>query len=83
MADSKQTLLSSYLSGVLLAGLLLNNLLGWSRADPIAALVIAVWAPKEGPDAWKGDTCCANPLGHTYYGDNGPATSDKSSCSCC
>ncbi|MHA7155666.1 cation diffusion facilitator family transporter [Arthrobacter sp. TMN-50] len=62
VADSKQTLLCSYLSGVLLAGLLLNSFLGWSWADPIAALVIAVWAIKEGREAWKGDACCANPL---------------------
>ncbi|MGW6424968.1 cation transporter [Nocardia sp. NPDC055053] len=59
VADSKQTLLCTYLSAVLLAGLLLNALFGWSLADPIAALVIAVIAVKEGRDAWRGDTCCA------------------------
>ncbi|MCX6475377.1 cation transporter, partial [Rhodococcus sp. (in: high G+C Gram-positive bacteria)] len=48
VADSKQTLLCTYLSAVLLVGLLLNSLLGWSWADPIAALVIAVIAVKEG-----------------------------------
>ncbi|NJC22607.1 Co/Zn/Cd efflux system component [Arthrobacter pigmenti] len=53
VADSKQTLLCSYLSGVLLVGLLLNSLLGWSWADPIAALVIAGWAIKEGREAWR------------------------------
>ncbi|MGW6725796.1 cation transporter [Nocardia sp. NPDC055029] len=61
VADSKQTLLCTYLSAVLLAGLLLNALFGWSWADPIAALVIAVIAVKEGRDAWRGDTCCATP----------------------
>ncbi|PYE20656.1 cation efflux family protein [Williamsia limnetica] len=61
VADSKQTLLCTYLSAVLLVGLLLNSLLGWSWADPIAALVIAVIAVKEGVNAWKGDTCCAAP----------------------
>lgn len=59
VADSKQTLLCTYLSGVLLVGLALNSLLGWSWADPIAALVIAAVAVKEGRDAWKGDACCA------------------------
>ncbi|MFE6924808.1 cation transporter [Nocardia sp. NPDC057663] len=59
VADSKQTLLCTYLSAVLLVGLLLNALFGWSWADPIAALVIAVIAVKEGRDAWLGDTCCA------------------------
>jgi divalent metal cation (Fe/Co/Zn/Cd) transporter len=58
VADSKQTLLCTYLSAVLLVGLLLNSLLGWSWADPIAGLVIAAIALKEGVDAWKGDTCC-------------------------
>lgn len=57
VADSKQTLLCSYLSAALLAGLLLNSLLGWSWADSIAALVIAGFAVKEGLEAWKGDAC--------------------------
>jgi divalent metal cation (Fe/Co/Zn/Cd) transporter len=61
VADSKQTLLCTYLSAVLLVGLLLNSLLGWSWADPIAAVVIAVIAVKEGINAWKGDTCCPAP----------------------
>ena len=34
VADSKQTLLCTYLSAVLLVGLLLNSLLGWTWADP-------------------------------------------------
>jgi len=57
IADSKQTLICSYLSAALLAGLLLNTLLGWAWADSIAALVIAGFAIKEGLEAWKGDTC--------------------------
>lgn len=61
VADSKQTLLCTYLSAVLLIGLLLNSLFGWSWADPIAALIIAVIAVKEGRNAWKGDTCCPTP----------------------
>jgi len=61
VADSKQTLLCTYLSAVLLVGLLLNRLFGWSWADPIAALVIAVIAVKEGINAWKGDACCPTP----------------------
>ena len=59
VADSKQTLLCTYLSAVLLVGLLLNSLLGWDWADPIAALVIAAVAVKEGREALRGDTCCA------------------------
>ncbi len=59
VADSKQTLLCTYLSAVLLVGLLLNSTLGWAWADPVAALVIAAVAVKEGLEAWRGDACCA------------------------
>jgi divalent metal cation (Fe/Co/Zn/Cd) transporter len=58
VADSKQTLLCTYLSAVLLVGLGLNSLFGWSWADPVAALVIAAVAVREGREAWRGDTCC-------------------------
>ena len=58
VADSKQTLLCTYLSAALLVGLLLNSVLGWSWADPVAALVIAAIAVREGVNAWRGDTCC-------------------------
>jgi divalent metal cation (Fe/Co/Zn/Cd) transporter len=61
VADSKQTLLCTYLSAVLLLGLLANAALGWWWADPAAAMVIAVVAVKEGRDAWRGDTCCSPP----------------------
>lgn len=59
VADSKQTLLCTYLSAVLLVGLVLNATLGWSWADPIAALAIAGIAVREGRDAWQGKGCCA------------------------
>ena len=55
LADSKQTLLCTWLSGALLLGLLLNAMLGWSWADPIAALVIAAFAAHEGLEAWRGE----------------------------
>jgi divalent metal cation (Fe/Co/Zn/Cd) transporter len=58
VADSKQTLLCTYLSGVLLIGLLLNSLFDWWWADPIVALVIAAVAIKEGREAWRGEHCC-------------------------
>jgi divalent metal cation (Fe/Co/Zn/Cd) transporter len=57
IADSKQTLICAYLSGAVLIGLLLNTLLGWTWADPIAALVVVVFALREGIEAWKGDAC--------------------------
>jgi divalent metal cation (Fe/Co/Zn/Cd) transporter len=59
VADSTQTLLCTYLSAVLLVGLVLNATLGWGWADPIAALVIAAVAVREGVEAWKGEGCCA------------------------
>ncbi|GCD95855.1 cation transporter [Embleya hyalina] len=59
VADSKQTLLCTYLSAVLLLGLVLNATLDWTWADPIAALVIAAIATKEGLNAWRGQGCCA------------------------
>ncbi|MBM7832668.1 divalent metal cation (Fe/Co/Zn/Cd) transporter [Agromyces cerinus] len=57
VADSKQTLICAYLSAALLAGLLLNSLLGWAWADSVAALVIAAFAVREGIEAWRGDAC--------------------------
>jgi divalent metal cation (Fe/Co/Zn/Cd) transporter len=48
VADSKQTLLCTYLSGVLLVGLGLNWFWGWTWADSVAALVIAGIAVREG-----------------------------------
>jgi len=79
VADSRQTLLCTYLSAVLLAGLLLNSLFGWSWADPIAALVIATVAVKEGREAWRGDACCApGPLAATSEGKTeGCCTSER------
>lgn len=71
VADSKQTLLCTYLSAVLLVGLVLNAALGWSWADPIAALVIAALAVKEGREAWQGKGCCA-----------APATAEAETCGC-
>jgi divalent metal cation (Fe/Co/Zn/Cd) transporter len=63
IADSKQTLLCTYLSAVLLVGLGLNWMFGWSWADPIAALVIAGVAVREGVEAWRGDRCCSPAAG--------------------
>ena len=59
VADSKQTLLCTYLSAAVLAGLVLNAALGWWWADPVAALLLAALAVKEGRTAWRGELCCA------------------------
>lgn len=75
VADSRQTLLCTYLSGVLLVGLVANSALGWSWADPVAALVIAAVAVKEGLEAWRGDACCAPTVRVGPQGSHG--------CDCC
>ncbi len=82
VADSTQTLLCTYLSAVLLAGLGLNATLGWRWADPLAGLVIAAVALKEGLDAWRGEGCCgpaqpaldgASDAGSDYHASDGDA----------
>ena len=91
VADSRQTLLCAYLSGVLLVGLVLNSLLGWSWADPLAALVIAVVALKEGRDAWRGNACCSPAAAVLADADADPgaeaeaeaAAGSPESCGCC
>ena len=57
VADSKQTLICSYLSAAVLLGLLANSLLAWAWADSVAALVIAAFAVREGLEAWRGEAC--------------------------
>ncbi len=58
MADAKQTEFCTYLSAILLGGLLINALFGWWWADPVAALVMVPIIAKEGITALRGDTCC-------------------------
>jgi divalent metal cation (Fe/Co/Zn/Cd) transporter len=58
MADSKQTEPCTYLSAILLAGLLLNALVGWWWADPLAALIMVPIIMKEGIEGLRGETCC-------------------------
>ncbi|MEV4823486.1 cation transporter [Micromonospora sp. NPDC049274] len=85
VADSKQTLLCTYLSAVLLVGLGLNSLFGWSWADPLAALVIAAVAVKEGRSAWRGDVCCVVPAGpaRVTVAPALDACGCRPGCSCC
>jgi divalent metal cation (Fe/Co/Zn/Cd) transporter len=69
VADSTQTLLCTYLSAVLLIGLVLNATLGWGWADPLAGLVIAAVAVREGIAAWQGEGCCAPGAGGPHADD--------------
>ncbi|MCA5892156.1 cation transporter [Isoptericola sp. NEAU-Y5] len=73
VADSRQTLLCTYLSAVLLVGLVLNSVWGWTWADPLAALAIAGFAVKEGVEAWRGDACCT-PVGPLLHHDEDRGT---------
>lgn len=70
VADSKQTLICAYLSAAVLMGLVANSLLGWSWADPVAALIIAVFAVREGVEAWRGEAC-AQPVPALVQEDSG------------
>jgi divalent metal cation (Fe/Co/Zn/Cd) transporter len=56
-ADSRQTDFCMYLSAILLGGLLLNALLGWWWADPLAALAMVPIIAKEGVDNLRGQAC--------------------------
>lgn len=60
-ADSTQTWLCTYLSAVLLGGLVLNATLGWWWADPAVGLLIAAVAAREGVAAWRGQACGCEP----------------------
>jgi divalent metal cation (Fe/Co/Zn/Cd) transporter len=53
IADSAETAFCAYTSAAALLGVGLNTWLGWWQADPIAGLVIAALAVKEGIEAWE------------------------------
>jgi divalent metal cation (Fe/Co/Zn/Cd) transporter len=55
MADAKQTEFCTYLSAILLGGLLLNAVRGWWWADPAAALIMVPFIAREGLLALRGD----------------------------
>jgi len=82
VADSKQTLLCTYLSAVLLVGLLVNALLGWSWADPAAALIVAAIATKEGREAWRGEACCTSPSFALTQTERADVCASPDGCSC-
>ncbi len=61
VSESNQTAVCAYLSAAVLIGLLLSGI-GWHWADPVAALVVAAIAAREGAEAWRGELgeggCC-------------------------
>lgn len=60
VAEAQQTLLCVYLSAILLGGLLLNALLGWWWADPVAALVMVPLIAWEGIEGLRGRSACGD-----------------------
>ncbi len=59
--EGTQNLLCAYLAAAVFLGLAGNALFGWWWLDPIAALVIAAVAVREGAETWRGEGCCAGP----------------------
>lgn len=55
VADSAETAFCAYTSAAALLGVALNTWAGWWQADPIAGLVIAALAVKEGLECWEKD----------------------------
>jgi len=56
-ADSRQADFCAYLSAIVLGGLLLNAVLGWWWADPVAGLLMVPIIAKEGVDGIRGKAC--------------------------
>ena len=59
--EGVQNLLCAYMAGAVFLGLVGNALFGWWWLDPIAALLIAGVAVREGLETWRGEGCCAAP----------------------
>ena len=57
-SEAQQTQLCTYLSGILLGGLVLNALFGMWWADPLAALIMVLIIGKEGVEALRGHDAC-------------------------
>ena len=62
-AEAKQTLICTYLSAILLGGLVLNALLGWWWADPAAALAMVPLIGWEGIEGLRGRSACGDGCG--------------------
>jgi divalent metal cation (Fe/Co/Zn/Cd) transporter len=58
--EGTQNLLCAYLAAAVLAGLLGNALFGLWWLDPVAALVVAAVAVREGVQSWRGEGCCVD-----------------------
>ena len=63
-AETQQTMVCTYLSGILLGGLGLNAAFGWWWADPLAALAMVPLIAYEGVEALRGRDACGDNCGH-------------------
>jgi divalent metal cation (Fe/Co/Zn/Cd) transporter len=78
--EGAQNLLCAYLAGAVLLGLVGNTLWGWWWLDPLAGLLVAAVAIREGREAWRGENCCAMPGAAVEDGSRcGPGCTDA----CC
>lgn len=59
VSEGTQNLICAYLSVALLVGLGANAFAGWWWADPVAALVIATVALREGIQGFRSDASCS------------------------
>ena len=64
-----------------LFGLAANAVAGWWWADPVAALVIAAVATREGVNAWNGENCCSPVPGDALEAESNCAAACD--CTCC
>jgi divalent metal cation (Fe/Co/Zn/Cd) transporter len=60
-AEAQQTMICTYLSAILLGGLLVNAVLGWWWADPAAALAMVPLIVREGWTGLRGRPTCTCP----------------------
>lgn len=61
--DAMQTSLCAYLSGIALIGVVLNAVLGWWWADPVAALIMVPIIAREGLEGARGVACADDACG--------------------
>jgi divalent metal cation (Fe/Co/Zn/Cd) transporter len=59
-AEAMQTMVCTWLSAILLAGLALNALVGWWWADPVAALMMVPLITREGIEGLRGHAPCCD-----------------------
>ena len=55
LTEARVTLIDGILAAAVLVGLVLNALVGWWWADPLAGLVIVYYGIREGLHAWQGE----------------------------